>query len=55
MVRIPETEIERLKTEVSVQRLVEAFGVELKRGSKDMLGRSLPVPRGRHGQPRREP
>ena len=39
MARIPETEIERLKNEVSVQRLVEASGVELKRGGKDMLGR----------------
>ena len=39
MARIPEAEIERLKSEVSVQRLVEASGVELKRGGKDMLGR----------------
>ena len=39
MARIPETELERLKNEVSVQRLVEASGVELKRGGKDMLGR----------------
>ena len=39
MARIPETEIERLKNEVSVERLVEASGVELKRGGKDMLGR----------------
>ena len=39
MARIPETEIERLKSEVSVQRLVEASGVELKRGGKDWLGR----------------
>jgi CHC2 zinc finger len=49
MARIPETEIERLKSEVSVQRLVEASGVELKRGGKDWLGR-CPFPRGRHGQ-----
>jgi DNA primase len=39
MARIPETELERLKNEVSVQRLVEASGVELKRGGKDWLGR----------------
>ena len=39
MARIPEVELERLKTEVSVERLVEASGVELKRGGKDLLGR----------------
>lgn len=39
MPRIPDTELERLKSEVSVERLVEASGVELKRGGKDMLGR----------------
>ena len=39
MPRIPDTEIERLRNEVSVERLVEASGVELKRGGKDMLGR----------------
>jgi DNA primase len=39
MARIPDTEIERLKAEVSVERLVEASGIELKRGGKDMLGR----------------
>jgi DNA primase len=39
MARIPDTELERLKSEVSVERLVEASGVELKRGGKDMLGR----------------
>ena len=39
MPRIPDTEIERLKSEVSVERLVEASGIELKRGGKDMLGR----------------
>ena len=38
MARIPDTEIERLKAEVSVERLVEASGIELKRGGKDMLG-----------------
>jgi DNA primase catalytic core len=39
MARIPETELERLKAEVSVQRLVEAAGVELKKAGKDWLGR----------------
>jgi hypothetical protein len=39
MARIPEAEIERLKEEVSVQRLVEAAGVELKKAGKEWLGR----------------
>ena len=39
MARIPESEIERLKSEISVERLVEASGVELKKAGKDMLGR----------------
>jgi DNA primase len=39
MARIPDTELERLKAEVSVERLVEASGIELKRGGKDLLGR----------------
>jgi DNA primase len=39
MARIPDGELERLKSEVSVQRLAEASGVELKRGGKDWLGR----------------
>jgi DNA primase len=39
MPRIPETELERLKNEVSVQRLVEASGIELKKAGKDWLGR----------------
>jgi len=39
MARIPEQEIERLKNEVSVERLVEASGIDLKRGGKDLLGR----------------
>ena len=39
MARIPEAEIERLKEAVPVARLVEASGVELKKGGKDMLGR----------------
>ncbi len=39
MARIPEAEIERLKEEVSVERLVEASGIELKKSGKDKLGR----------------
>lgn len=37
--RIPEQEIERLRIEVSVERLVEAAGIKLKHGGKDLLGR----------------
>ncbi len=39
MARIPENEIERLKAEVSVQRLVEARGIELVRHGADWIGR----------------
>jgi DNA primase catalytic core len=39
MARIPETELDRLKREVSVERLVLAAGIELKRSGKDWLGR----------------
>jgi len=39
MARIPEAELQRLKEQVPVERLVEASGVELKRGGKDLLGR----------------
>jgi DNA primase catalytic core len=39
MPRIPDTELERLKNEVSVERLVEASGVVLKKAGKDLLGR----------------
>jgi DNA primase catalytic core len=38
MARIPESEVERLKSEISVQRLVEAAGVALKRTGKDWAG-----------------
>jgi DNA primase catalytic core len=36
--RIPDGEIERLKREVSIQRLAEARGVKLKRSGKELLG-----------------
>ncbi|XVJ69160.1 MAG: toprim domain-containing protein [Rhizobacter sp.] len=39
MARIPQQELERLKEEVSVLRLVEAAGVELRKSGKDWLGR----------------
>ncbi len=39
MARIPKQEIERLKNEVSVERLVEASGIELKKSGKDWIGR----------------
>ncbi|ROZ61489.1 CHC2 zinc finger domain-containing protein [Ramlibacter sp. WS9] len=39
MARIPQAELEQLKNEISVQRLVEASGVELKKGGKDLLGK----------------
>ena len=39
MARIPEQEIERLRNEISVEHLVGAAGIELKRGGKDLLGR----------------
>ena len=39
MARIPESEIERLRSAVSVERLVGASGIDLKRGGKDLVGR----------------
>ncbi len=38
MARIPETELARLKAEVSVQRLVEGCGVVLRQQGKDLVG-----------------
>lgn len=38
MARIPESEIEQLKAEVGVERLVEASGIELKKAGKDFVG-----------------
>ncbi len=38
MARIPDAEIERLKSEVSVERLVTGAGIELQRAGKDLLG-----------------
>ena len=39
MARSPETEIERVKNEVEVVSMVEAPGIELKKGGRDLLGR----------------
>ena len=41
MARIPDTEVQRLKDEIAVQRLVEAAGVELRKTGKDFAGRCL--------------
>ena len=38
MARIPEAEIERLKKEVAIERLVMGFGVELKRHGAELVG-----------------
>ncbi len=38
MARIPDREIERLKEEVALERLVEAAGVELARRGRDLVG-----------------
>ncbi len=39
MARIPDTELERLKAEVSVERLVEAAGITLTKTGKDRTGK----------------
>jgi len=39
MARIPESEIERLKNEISVERLIESAGIELKKSGKDKIGK----------------
>ncbi|MFM1979578.1 MAG: hypothetical protein RLZ68_843 [Pseudomonadota bacterium] len=39
MARIPESELERLKAEASVQQLAEASGLELKKSGKDFVSR----------------
>jgi DNA primase len=39
MARIPDDEIQRLKSEISMERLVVSFGVELKRHGAELLGR----------------
>jgi DNA primase len=39
MARIPETELERLKAEISVERLVETAGIQLTKSGKDRTGK----------------
>jgi DNA primase catalytic core len=39
MARIPDSEIERLKKEIPVERLVTGFGIELKRHGAELIGR----------------
>ena len=39
MARIPESEVERLKKDVSLERLASAAGIELKRHGADLHGR----------------
>jgi DNA primase catalytic core len=39
MARIPEAEVERLKKEISVQRLAEARGIKLTRHGADLIGK----------------
>jgi DNA primase catalytic core len=39
MARIPQAELERLKGDIAVERLVQEAGIELKRAGKDWLGR----------------
>ena len=38
MPRIPDEQLERLKQDISLQRLVEAHGIELKRHGQDLVG-----------------
>ena len=38
MARIPDNEIERLKQEISLQRVAEYAGIALKRHGADLLG-----------------
>lgn len=39
MARIPDADLQRLKDEISVQRLIESAGVELKKTGKDWAGK----------------
>ncbi len=56
MARIPTEELERLKAEISVERLIESAGIGLKAVGKDLHGRcpfhddaqASPVERDRH-------
>ena len=39
MARIPQAEIDRIQQEVSVERLVEGTGIELKKAGRDLMGK----------------
>ena len=39
MARIPDADLERMKSEISVERLVEAAGIVLTKSNKDRLGK----------------
>jgi DNA primase len=39
MARIPDADLQRLKDEISVQRLIESAGVELKKLGRDWAGK----------------
>ncbi|HHM05417.1 MAG TPA: hypothetical protein ENJ19_06710 [Gammaproteobacteria bacterium] len=38
MARIPDEQLDRLKQEISVQRLAEGMGISLKRHGADLIG-----------------
>jgi hypothetical protein len=38
MARVPEHEIEQLKSQIALERLAAAAGVELKRHGQDLIG-----------------
>ena len=38
MARIPDTEINRLKKEIAVERLIESSGIPLKKSGQDLIG-----------------
>ncbi len=48
MERIPEDEVERLKKEISVQRLAEARGIKLKRLGPACMASARSTTTGRH-------
>jgi hypothetical protein len=41
MARIPDSEIERLKKEIAIERLVMGFGVELKKHGAELIGEAV--------------
>ena len=47
MARIPEAEIDRLKNEISVERLITASGIALRESGKDNWGQRAPAQTGK--------